>query len=174
MRDLSKYQGIFPAFYACYDKDGRRQGAVCRRLLRRVHLPERGRAEGDPGERHGRGGRQADRHRPCGLQQHRRQPGAGRPRRKPGSGRHRRHPAHLLPPAPQGHRQILERHLRRRPRHRLCNLQYPPAGGGCPDGASASGDAEKSPGDRCEELVHARPGYSDVARRGGPGVQRAR
>ena len=22
MSDLSKYQGIFPAFYACYDKDG--------------------------------------------------------------------------------------------------------------------------------------------------------
>ena len=23
MRDLTKYQGIFPAFYACYDKEGR-------------------------------------------------------------------------------------------------------------------------------------------------------
>ena len=34
MRDLSKYQGIFPAFYACYDKDGRVDGKAVRLLTK--------------------------------------------------------------------------------------------------------------------------------------------
>ena len=61
MKDITKYQGVFPAFYACYDAEATsrwrrqgphpppdrqgRQGRVCGRLLRRVHLPERGRAQ---------------------------------------------------------------------------------------------------------------------------------
>ena len=34
MRDLTKYQGIFPAFYACYDKDGNVDAAAVRALAR--------------------------------------------------------------------------------------------------------------------------------------------
>jgi len=34
MKDLSKYQGIFPAFYACYDKDGRVSGPAVRALAK--------------------------------------------------------------------------------------------------------------------------------------------
>ena len=34
MKDLSKYQGIFPAFYACYDKDGRVSAPAVRALAR--------------------------------------------------------------------------------------------------------------------------------------------
>ena len=52
MKDINKYRGIIPAFYACYASDGsistegvkaltrqRRQGRLRRRFLRRVHLP---------------------------------------------------------------------------------------------------------------------------------------
>ena len=34
MRDLSKYQGIFPAFYACYDKDGQVSAPAVRALAK--------------------------------------------------------------------------------------------------------------------------------------------
>lgn len=34
MKDISKYQGIFPAFYACYDKDGKVSGPTVRALAR--------------------------------------------------------------------------------------------------------------------------------------------
>ena len=34
MRDLTKYQGIFPAFYACYDKDGAINPAAVREMTR--------------------------------------------------------------------------------------------------------------------------------------------
>ena len=45
---------------------------------------------------------------PRGVQQHRRQPGAGRPRGEPGGGRHCLHSSHLLPPARVRHRPVLE------------------------------------------------------------------
>ena len=57
MRNLDKYKGVIPAFYACYDKDGnispevvqaltkyfaeKASRCVCKWLFRRVHLPER-------------------------------------------------------------------------------------------------------------------------------------
>ena len=34
MRDLSKYQGIFPAFYACYDRDGKVSAPAVRALAK--------------------------------------------------------------------------------------------------------------------------------------------
>ncbi len=34
MKDFSKYQGIFPAFYACYDKEGRVDGQAVRALAK--------------------------------------------------------------------------------------------------------------------------------------------
>ena len=40
MSDLSKYQGIFPAFYACYDKDGKVDGRAVRALAK--YLQEKG------------------------------------------------------------------------------------------------------------------------------------
>ena len=35
MNDISKYQGIIPAFYACYDKEGNVDPAAVRALLRK-------------------------------------------------------------------------------------------------------------------------------------------
>ena len=40
MKDLSKYQGIFPAFYACYDKDGNIDLENCKKLA--LYLKEKG------------------------------------------------------------------------------------------------------------------------------------
>lgn len=40
MSDLTKYQGIFPAFYACYDKDGAISPGAARALAR--HLLDKG------------------------------------------------------------------------------------------------------------------------------------
>ena len=40
MRDLTKYQGIFPAFYACYDQDGHISPAAVRALAK--HLLDKG------------------------------------------------------------------------------------------------------------------------------------
>ena len=40
MRDLTKYQGIFPAFYACYDKDGQVSPEAVQALAR--HFLEKG------------------------------------------------------------------------------------------------------------------------------------
>ena len=34
MKDFSKYQGIFPAFYACYDKAGKVDGQAVRALAK--------------------------------------------------------------------------------------------------------------------------------------------
>ena len=34
MKDLTKYQGIFPAFYACYDQDGKVSPQTVRDLAR--------------------------------------------------------------------------------------------------------------------------------------------
>ena len=34
MKDYSKYQGIFPAFYACYDKEGNLNGQAVRALAK--------------------------------------------------------------------------------------------------------------------------------------------
>lgn len=39
MRDLSKYQGIFPAFYACYGQDGKVSPPAVRALaLSLIHI----------------------------------------------------------------------------------------------------------------------------------------
>ena len=40
MKDFSKYQGIFPAFYACYDKEGRVDAQAVRALA--GHLLDKG------------------------------------------------------------------------------------------------------------------------------------
>ena len=40
MRDITKYQGIFPAFYACYDKDGQISPEATRALAK--HLLDKG------------------------------------------------------------------------------------------------------------------------------------
>ena len=32
MKDIQKYQGVFPAFYACYDRDGEISPAAVREL----------------------------------------------------------------------------------------------------------------------------------------------
>ncbi len=40
MKDIQKYQGVFPAFYACYDKDGEISPAAVRRLTE--HFVQKG------------------------------------------------------------------------------------------------------------------------------------
>ena len=47
MRNLDKYKGVIPAFYACYDEEGsisrreKSQGCLCKWIVRRVYLSER-------------------------------------------------------------------------------------------------------------------------------------
>ena len=70
MSDLKKYEGVIPAFYACYDDQGeispervralveyfyreRCAGLVCQRILWRMYLPERGRSQADLGRSDG-------------------------------------------------------------------------------------------------------------------------
>ena len=78
MRDITKYQGIIPAFYACYEEDGsistERTKALaehlCGRFLRRMNLPEQGGTQGSSGSCDGNRKGKDDRYRPCGLQQY--------------------------------------------------------------------------------------------------------
>ena len=97
MKDCTKYQGVIPAFYACYEKDGSISVEGVKALTRHLiakgvkgvyvggssgeciyqHPDER---KSCPGSCHERGQGQDHRHRPCGLQQHRRLGGAGCPR----------------------------------------------------------------------------------------------
>ena len=84
MRDFSKYQGVIPAFYACYDDLGAVSATKVRELTR--YLIGKGvkglyvggssgeciyqSVQAGPGECDGRGQRQGHHHRPRGLQQH--------------------------------------------------------------------------------------------------------
>ena len=82
MRDITKYQGIIPAFYACYEEDGsistERTKALAehllkkgvKRFLRRMYLPEQGGTQGSSGSCDGNRKGKDDRYRPCGLQQY--------------------------------------------------------------------------------------------------------
>ena len=47
MKDITKYQGVIPAFYACYDKDGEISVEGVKALTR--HLISKG-VKGDPQE----------------------------------------------------------------------------------------------------------------------------
>ncbi len=40
MKDIQKYKGVFPAFYACYDKNGEVDPAAVRKLA--AHLIQKG------------------------------------------------------------------------------------------------------------------------------------
>ena len=69
MSDLKKYEGVIPAFYACYDDQGeispervralveyfiaKGVQGLCQRIFRRMYLPERGRSQADLGRSHG-------------------------------------------------------------------------------------------------------------------------
>ena len=61
-----------------------------------------------------------------------------------------------------------------RPQHGFRHLQHPPAGRCGPERLPAQGDAEESPGHRRKELLHACPGHSDVEGRGLHRIQRPR
>ena len=74
MNDVQKYQGVIPAFYACYDETGEispeRVRTLTRHLVGRVHLPKRRRAEDGSGKRNGRGTGAPYGDRSCSLQQY--------------------------------------------------------------------------------------------------------
>ena len=144
MKDITKYQGVFPAFYACYDAEGNISVEGVKALTR--HLIAKGvkgvYVGGSSGECiyqsvaerktvleavMSEANGQDHRHCSCWLQQHRRQRGAGPPCRERGRGRHRFHPAHLLPPAGVRHCQVLERHVRGCSQHRVRHLQHAPS-----------------------------------------------
>ena len=108
MKDITKYQGVIPAFYACYDAEGNISTEGVKALTRHLiakgvkgvyvggssgeciyqHVDERKAVlEAVMSEP-----RQADRHCTCWLQQHRRQRGTGPPCRERRCGCHRLHP----------------------------------------------------------------------------------
>ena len=86
MKDITKYQGIIPAFYACYDDNGeisperveayqtsdckRRERCLCRRFFRRVYLSERCRQKAGFGTCNEGGRRKIDSDCTCGMQQY--------------------------------------------------------------------------------------------------------
>ena len=83
MKDITKYQGIIPAFYACYDDNGEispeRVEALIRHLIakgvkgvyvRRVYLSERCRQKASSGTCNEGSRRKTDSDRTCGMQQY--------------------------------------------------------------------------------------------------------
>ena len=139
-----------------------RKGPLCRRFLRRVHLPERGRAQDGAGERHGRGcRRQADHHRPCGLQQHRRTAWSWqRHAESLGVDAIAAIPPDLLPPAGSCDCRVLERHQSAAAPHTdFVIYNIPQLAGVALTSLSSQRDAEKSQCHRREKLLHAGAGY---------------
>lgn len=87
MRDITKYQGIIPAFYACYEEDGsistERTKALAEHLLKKgvkgVYVggssgeciyQSKEEPQGSSGSCDGNRKGKDDRYRPCGLQQY--------------------------------------------------------------------------------------------------------
>ena len=68
MRDITKYQGIIPAFYACYEEDGSISTERTKALAE--HLLKKGVKQGSSGSCDGNRKGKDDRYRPCGLQQY--------------------------------------------------------------------------------------------------------
>ena len=142
MKDHTKYQGVIPAFYACYGQDGSISAEGVKALTR--HLIAKGVYVGGssgeciyqhPDERkavleavmsEARGKITVIAHVACNTTADSVELAA--PCRSLRRGRHRRHPPHLLPPAGIRHCRLLERHERRGAPHRVRHLQHPPAG----------------------------------------------
>ena len=146
MKDFSKYQGIIPAFYACYDKDGKVDGQAVRALAR--YLLDKGVKGLYVGGSSGECIYQSVAERKETLEQVMAEVGGK---------------LTVIAHVACNNTADSREHLRRRPQHRLHHLQHPPAGRGGPVRPPAPGDAEKSQGDRGQELLHARSGHPDVA-----------
>ena len=121
MKDITKYQGVIPAFYACYDAEGNISTEGVKALTRHLiakgvkgvyvggssgeciyqHVDER-KAVLEAVMSEAKGKLTVIAHVGC------RQRGAGPPCRERGCGCHRLHPPHLLPPARVCHCKILE------------------------------------------------------------------
>ena len=154
MKDLTKYQGIFPAFYACYDQDGKVSPQTVRDLAR--YFLDKGVKGLYVGGSSGECIYQSVAERKLTLENVMAEVGGKLTII-----------AHVAcNNTADSHRQVLERHFRCGPQHGFRHLQHPPAGGRSPDGAPAEGNAEESPGYRRQELLHARPGHPDVDGRG--------
>ena len=160
MKDISKYQGVIPAFYACYDKDGHISVEGVKALTR--HLIAKGvkgvyvgGSSGEciyqhPDERkqvlealmsEAKGKITVIAHVGCNntadsveLAKHAESVGVDAIASIPPD---------LLPPAGVCHRQVLERHVRCCPPHRFRHLQHSPAGRHGTDHEPAEGNAEE-------------------------------
>lgn len=139
MKDFSKYQGIIPAFYACYDEKGDISPAAVRALTE--HFIQKGvkgvYVGGSSGEciyqsvaerklvlenvmAVAKGKLTVIAHVACNNTADSRELAAHAEAQ--GVDAIAAIPPHLLPPAGARHREVLERHLRRRPQHRLHHL----------------------------------------------------
>lgn len=159
MKDMSKYQGIFPAFYACYDESGAISPDAVRALTQ--HFIEKGvqglYVGGSSGEciyhsvaerkvvlenvmAVAKGKLTIIAHVACNNTADSRELAAHA--ESLGVDAIAAIPPHLLPPAGARHCKVLERHLRSRPQHGFCHLQHPPAGRRGPHHVPAERDAE--------------------------------
>ena len=160
MRDFSKYQGVIPAFYACYDDLGAVSATKVRELTR--YLIGKGVKGLYVGGSSGECIYQSVEERKLVLENV-----MAEARGKVTIIAH-------VACNNTSDSQVLERLLRRRPEHGFRHLQHPPAGRCGPERLPAQGDAEESPGHRRKELLHACPGHSDVEGRGLHRIQRPR
>ena len=150
MKDITKYQGVIPAFYACYDAEGNISTEGVKALTR--HLIAKGvkgvYVGGSSGEciyqhvderkaileavmSEAKGKLTVIAHVGCNntadsveLARHAESVGVDAIAS---------HPADLLPPAGVRHRQVLERYVRRSAQHRVRHLQHSAAGRHRPD-----------------------------------------
>ena len=125
MRDITKYQGIIPAFYACYGEDGsistERTKVLADHLLKKgvkgVYVggssgeciyQSKGGTQGSSGSRDGGCKGKDDRYCPCSLQQYGGQLRAGSSCREPGCGCGSVYSTHLFPFTGACHCSVLE------------------------------------------------------------------
>ena len=169
MRNLDKYKGVIPAFYACYDEEGSISPEGVKALTR--YFVEKGvkgvYVNGSSGEciyqsvedkktvlenvmEEAKGKLTVIAHVACP------------PRRERGSRRDRSHPAYIFPPAGTRDRAVLERHQLGGPKYGFCHLQYPAAGRRSPHDEFICRDEKKSECDRRQEFLYAGSGHPDV------------
>ena len=170
MKDITKYQGVIPAFYACYDQDGNISVESVKALTR--HLISKGvkgvYVGGSSGEciyqhvderkkvleavmEEAKGKLTVIAHVGCNNTADSVELAA-----------HCIHSSHLLPLTGICHCRVLERNERCCPGAGFCHLQYPPACRNCFIHEPVKGNVEKSQCYRCKELFYAHPGHPAV------------
>ena len=169
MRDFSKYQGVIPAFYACYDDLGAVSATKVRELTR--YLIGKGVKGLYVGGSSGECIYQSVEERKLVLENV-----MAEARGKVTIIAHVACNNTSDSQALAAHAESLgvDAIASIPPEHGFRHLQHPPAGRCGPERLPAQGDAEESPGHRRKELLHACPGHSDVEGRGLHRIQRPR